>query len=61
MNRHPGSGKKLADIQEHLGGAEALKKKIIVVESDGTPTVRDLAYLVKQVEKDQRDQIVPRL
>jgi CRISPR-associated endonuclease/helicase Cas3 len=49
-------GKKLAAIQEHLDGAEALKKKIIVVESDGTPTVRDLAYLVKQVEKDQRDQ-----
>ena len=46
-------GKKLAAIQEHLGGAEASKKKIIVVESDGSPTVRDLAYLVKQVEKDQ--------
>ena len=46
-------GKKLAAIQERLGVAEASKKKIIVVESDGTPTVRDLAYLVKQVEKDQ--------
>ena len=49
-------GKKLAAIQELLGEAEASRKKMIVVESDGTPTVRDLAYLVKQVEKDQRNQ-----
>jgi CRISPR-associated endonuclease/helicase Cas3 len=46
-------GKKLAAIQERLGSAEASKKKIIVVESDSTPAVHDLAYLVKQVEKDQ--------
>jgi CRISPR-associated endonuclease/helicase Cas3 len=52
----PRVGKKLAAIQERLGSAEASKRKIIVVESDGTPTVRDLAYLVKQAEKGQRDQ-----
>jgi CRISPR-associated endonuclease/helicase Cas3 len=46
-------GKKLAAIQERLGSAEASKKKIIVVESDSTPAVHDLAYLVKEVEKDQ--------
>jgi CRISPR-associated endonuclease/helicase Cas3 len=45
--------KKLAAIQEHLGSAEAPKMKMIVVESDGTPTVRDLAYLVKQVVRDE--------
>jgi CRISPR-associated endonuclease/helicase Cas3 len=45
--------KKLAAIQERLGSAEASKRKMIVVESDGTSRVRDLAYLVKEVEKDQ--------
>jgi len=41
---------KLAEIVERIGSGAASKTKLIVVESDGTPSVCDLAYLVKQTK-----------
>ena len=39
---------KLGDIAERIGAAKASNTKLILVESDGTPSVCDLAYLAKQ-------------
>jgi CRISPR-associated helicase Cas3 len=44
---------KLTEIVERIGVGEASKRKIIVVESDGTPSVCDLAYLVSRTMKDR--------
>lgn len=39
---------KLGDIAQRVGPASAADTKVILVESDGTPTVCDLAWLAKQ-------------
>jgi CRISPR-associated endonuclease/helicase Cas3 len=45
--------KKLEEIQERIGAAEASKTLVIVVESDGKPSICRLAYLVAQTRKKQ--------
>ena len=45
--------KKLEEIQERIGVAKASKKLLLLVESDGTPSVCDLASLVERTKKNQ--------
>jgi CRISPR-associated endonuclease/helicase Cas3 len=45
--------KKLEEIQERIGVAEASKRLLILVESDGAPSICDLAYLVERTKKNQ--------
>lgn len=45
--------KKLAEIHERVGPHIASQTKLIIVESDGTPAVMDLAHLYERIEKDR--------
>jgi CRISPR-associated endonuclease/helicase Cas3 len=45
--------KKLEEIQDRIGVSEASQKLLILVESDGTPSICDLAYLVERTKKNQ--------
>jgi CRISPR-associated endonuclease/helicase Cas3 len=44
---------KLSEILARVGTTEGLKTKLILVESDGTPSICDLAHLVKQAERNR--------
>jgi CRISPR-associated endonuclease/helicase Cas3 len=45
--------KKLAEILQRIGQEAAANRRLIVIDSDGSPSVVDLAFLVTRTQKDE--------